>query len=211
MLFKVLHPTGPLFLTIQTFRNSRNVFHDVFLISWRLGIVAINSFIHCHLLGGVSDVFTWWCPGELVVTGTQVCGAQHFQDAWWRHQMETFSALLAICTGNSPVPAQRPVTRSFDVFFDLRPNKRLSIQWWGWWFETLSRPLWRHGNVHDEPWAWNAYITEKRMPPKRTGKSLQNYNKMKIFNINWIGFCVRIYYSHDINNHTNHVYIYDWY
>ena len=48
----------------------------------------------------------------------------------WRHQMETFSALLAICTGNSPVPgefpAQRPVTRSFDVFFDLRPNKRLS-------------------------------------------------------------------------------------
>ena len=38
--------------------------------------------------------------------------------------METFSALLAICAGNSPVPgefpAQRPVTRSFDVFLDLR-------------------------------------------------------------------------------------------
>ena len=62
--------------------------------------------------------------------------------------METFSALLAICAGNSPVPgefrAQRPVTRSFDVFFDLRLNKRLSKQSWGWWFETLSRPLWRH-------------------------------------------------------------------
>ena len=44
--------------------------------------------------------------------------------------METFSALLAICAGNSPVPGefptQRPVTRSFDVFFDLRPNKQLS-------------------------------------------------------------------------------------
>ena len=44
--------------------------------------------------------------------------------------METFSALLAICAGNSPVtgelPAQRPVTRSFDVFFDLRLNKQLS-------------------------------------------------------------------------------------
>ena len=43
---------------------------------------------------------------------------------WWRHQMETFSALLAICSGNSPVPgefpSQRPVTRSFNVFFDLR-------------------------------------------------------------------------------------------
>ena len=71
---------------------------------------------------------------------------------WWRHQIETFSALLAICAGNSPVPgefpAQRPVTRSFDVFFDLRLNKRLSKQWWGWWFETLSRPLWRHCNTY---------------------------------------------------------------
>ena len=64
--------------------------------------------------------------------------------------METFSALLAICAGNSPVPGefstQRPVTRSFDVFFDMRQNKRLSKQWWGWWFETLSRQLWRHLN-----------------------------------------------------------------
>ena len=46
-------------------------------------------------------------------------------------------ALLAICAWNSPVPgevpAQRPVTRSFDVLF-------------GWWFDTLSRPLWRHCN-----------------------------------------------------------------
>ena len=51
---------------------------------------------------------------------------------WWRHQMETFSALLALCAGNSPVtgefPAQRPVRRSFDIFFDLCQNKRLSKQ-----------------------------------------------------------------------------------
>ena len=70
---------------------------------------------------------------------------------WWRHQMETFSALLAICAGNLPVPgefpAQRPVTRSFDVFFDLRLTKRLSKQSWGWWFETLSCPFWRHRNA----------------------------------------------------------------
>ena len=71
--------------------------------------------------------------------------------SWWRHQMETFSALLALCAGNSAVPgefpAQRPVTRSFDVFFDLRLNKRLSKQSWGWWFETQSGSLWRHCNV----------------------------------------------------------------
>ena len=67
--------------------------------------------------------------------------------------METFSALLAICAENSPVPgdfpAQRPVTRGFDVFFDLCLNKRLGKQSWGWWFETLSHPSWRHRNDHD--------------------------------------------------------------
>ena len=70
---------------------------------------------------------------------------------WWCHQMETFSALLAIYAGNSVVtgefPAQRPVTRSIDVFFDLRLNKRLSKQSWGWWFKMPSRPLWRHCNA----------------------------------------------------------------
>ena len=44
--------------------------------------------------------------------------------SWWHHQMETFSPLLALCAGNSLVtsefPSQRPVTRSFDVFFHLR-------------------------------------------------------------------------------------------
>ena len=54
---------------------------------------------------------------------------------WWRHQIETFSALLALCAGQSLVTGefteQRPVTRSFDVFFDLRLNKRLSKPSWG--------------------------------------------------------------------------------
>ena len=69
---------------------------------------------------------------------------------WWRHQMRTFSALLAISAGNSPVTsefhAQRPVTRIFDVFFGRRLNKRLRKQSWGWWFETPSSSLWRHCN-----------------------------------------------------------------
>ena len=66
--------------------------------------------------------------------------------SWWRHQMEIFSALLALCAGNSPVsgefPAQRPVKQSFDVF----QFKRLSKHSRGWWFERLSRPLWRQCN-----------------------------------------------------------------
>ena len=71
--------------------------------------------------------------------------------SWWRHPMETFSASLALCAGNSPVtgefPSQRPVTRSFDVFFDRGLNKRLSKQSRNWWFETPSCLLWRHRNV----------------------------------------------------------------
>ena len=69
---------------------------------------------------------------------------------WWHHQMETLSAILTLCAGNSPVtgefPSHRPVTRSFDVFFDLHLNKRLSKQSRRWWFETPSRSLWRHCN-----------------------------------------------------------------
>ena len=64
---------------------------------------------------------------------------------WWRHQVEIFSALLTLCVGNSPVPgifsAQRPVTRSFDVFFDLRLNKPLSKQSWSWWFWDAIAPI----------------------------------------------------------------------
>ena len=70
---------------------------------------------------------------------------------WWRHQMKTFFAWLAPCAGNSAVtgefPVQRPGTRSFDVSFDLRLNKQLSSESWGWWFETQSRSWWRHRNV----------------------------------------------------------------
>ena len=71
--------------------------------------------------------------------------------SWWSHQMETFSALLALCVGNSLVtgefPSQRPVTQSFDVFFDLCLNKCLSKQSWGWWFEMPSCSWWCYCNV----------------------------------------------------------------
>ena len=64
---------------------------------------------------------------------------------WWRHQMEKFSALLALCAGNSPV-TKKASDAEFDVFFDLRLNKWLSKQSWGWWFETLSCSSWCHCN-----------------------------------------------------------------
>ena len=58
--------------------------------------------------------------------------------------METFSALLALCAGNSPVtgkfPAQSPVTESFGVFFDMRLNKRLSKQSVSLWTTDQTEP-----------------------------------------------------------------------
>ena len=99
----------------------------------------------------------WWPRSGVriyqIVTGvTSDVGvpSTHLVVTWWRHRMGTFSSLLALCAENSPVtgefPSQRPVTRSFDVFFDLPLNKRLSKQSRRRWFETQSRPLWHHCN-----------------------------------------------------------------
>ena len=103
------------------------------------------SHVSSQLVGIMADV-------QLNVLGSiRITVSCDNVSSWWRHQMETFSAILAICAGNSPstgeFPTQRPVTRSFDVFFDLCLNKWLSKQSLGWWFETPSRPLWCHCNV----------------------------------------------------------------
>ena len=92
----------------------------------------------------------------LVISGVYVSRfprtmlAIQYEITWWRHPMKTFSALLVLCAGNSPVtgefPPQRPVTRSFNVFYDLRPKKRLSKQSKRRWFEIPSHSLWRHWN-----------------------------------------------------------------
>ena len=99
----------------------------------------------------------WLCP--CITSFATLSRFPHI--SWCSHQMDTFSVLLAICAGNSPVtgefPMQRPVTRSFDVFFDLC----LSKQWWVWWFEMPLHPLWRHCDLQtnrwlDWPWIWRA-------------------------------------------------------
>ena len=69
----------------------------------------------------------------------------------WRHQMETCSASLTLCKGNSPVtdefPSQRPVTWSFGILFDLHQDKRLGKPSRRRWFETRLRSLWCHCNA----------------------------------------------------------------
>ena len=100
---------------------------------------------------------------------------------WWRHQMETFSASpcsLDLCAGNSQVtgefPSLRPVTRSFDIFFDLRLNKWWSEQSWGWWFKTPSHSLWRHCNdeLYRHWWHNRLSFPQPALSPVRTKLAL---------------------------------------
>ena len=63
----------------------------------------------------------------------------------WKHFPRNWPFVREF-TGPGEFPTRRPVTRSFGVFFDLRLNKRLNKQPWGWWFDTLSWSLWRHCN-----------------------------------------------------------------
>ena len=80
----------------------------------------------CSSLAGRNTGYIYFLTYLDVMTWKHFVGYWPF--AWWRYQMETCSTKLAISVGNSPVPTQRPVTRNFDVFFDLRLNKRLSKQ-----------------------------------------------------------------------------------
>ena len=92
--------------------------------------------------------FQWYVWKLMMVTSLTFQRTWLFCGNMMTSSNGNISALLALCEGNSPVtdefPSQRPVTRSFGVFFDLRLNKQMNKQSWGWWFETPSRSLWRH-------------------------------------------------------------------
>ena len=135
--------------------------------------------------------------------------------------MKTFSVLLAIWVGNSPVtgefPAQKPVTQSFDVFFDLRLKKLLSKQWWAWWFETPSRPLWCHCNVWQFVASnrWNHSIqmtcfsiTNVQFSPARlwSDRNLSTHNDGLWYPVRWLRWS-RAWYPNPVVSHT-HPYCY---
>ena len=101
------------------------------------------------------------------------------------------SALLSFRAGNSPAtgefPAQRPVMQSFDVFYDLHLNKRLSKQSWGWWFEMLSWSLWRH---HNDIMFWLTKLMSPMTPDMWVLFSyISNDNTMFLLLSSTIGMC----------------------
>ena len=97
----------------------------------------MEAFVYLRFFVDFTSWFTPWYPlllDTLAPVPSQKMSSKTETNPRWRHQMETFSAVLALCAGNSSMtgefPAQRPMTRSFDVFFDLSLNKRLSKQSW---------------------------------------------------------------------------------
>ena len=89
------------------------------------------------------------CFGQNTGTENRVHGHNStcfpYLSTWWRHQMETFFALRAVCAGihrsqvNSPHRRQWRGALTFSLIYNL--NKRMSKQSWGWWFETPSHSL----------------------------------------------------------------------
>ena len=118
-----------------------------------LTIRRLIGYWNSALLSDAAAFFTRTAPPQVHVTRCWLSAGlcSKVPETWWRHHaLETFSVLLTLCAGNSPVtgefPSQSSVKRSFDVFFDLGLNKRLSKQSRRQWFETPSSSLWRHTN-----------------------------------------------------------------
>ena len=126
-----------------------------------------RPWLWCHMTRAVHErplpfvIKTESCQDAhfVALVGTAGCPKDNLQCHQWQHSImmtssngNIFRVTGPLCgefTGPGEFPTQRPVTRSFDVFFDLRLNNRLSKHSWGWWFETLSCSLWRHRNDYD--------------------------------------------------------------
>ena len=135
---------------------------DLFLMYFRVASLRLGHYHYWSSAGKETPTNMGKSVGTKIATITKEPCAYSVRCTvhligWWRHQMGIFSALLNVCDGNPPVtggfPPQKSLTRSFDVFFDVRLNTRLSnqaikTQSRRRWFETLSPSLWRNCNDH---------------------------------------------------------------
>ena len=121
-------------------RTPEFISHLIFVLLWSVwgNLESFSKFISwAYFIKTLSQNWRFWSI-------SMVDRLLRAPSTWWRHQMETFFALLTFCAGNSPVSGefltQRPLKQSFDVFFDLCLDGKRR------WFETPSRTLWRHCN-----------------------------------------------------------------
>ena len=115
---------------------------------------------------GIDDGLGWW---RIYMRHSASRRLDHDDVIKWKH----FPRNWPFVRGIHRTPVNSPHTKAgdaeFDVFFDLRLNKQMNTQSWGWWFETLPHPLWRHCNVK-----WAALNWLRRWFANATGKPLFN-------------------------------------
>ena len=122
-------------------------FHDAIISCMS---IRIPPHVHkCATMDGSSSIHLFFAkPSTWIIAGYHQMGPRKKNQ--WNMMTSSNGNIFRVTGPLSPVtgefPSQRPVTRSFDIFFDLRLNKRLSKQSLGWWFETPSPSLWRHCN-----------------------------------------------------------------
>ena len=130
------------FLTFETHKKSYNESYQVLTIAQMLSYMitfqvwfCIGKFIYCTNTHTHTYIFaTVFSYIKCMMTSSN------------GNIFRVTGPLCGIFSGPGEFPTQRPVTWSFDVFFDLRLNKRLSKQPWGWWFEMPSWSLWHYCN-----------------------------------------------------------------
>ena len=102
------------------------------------GLLTCNEWcVSCNTL--------WACVAD---ENAQCFSKVHDDVIKWKHFPRYWPFVRGIHRSPVNSPHKGPVTRSFDVFFELRLNKQLNKQSWGWWFEMRSRSLWRHRKGH---------------------------------------------------------------
>ena len=132
---------------------------------WWMGAYMMDTVIWCNYLTAALSSHGLLIPSNRKLLNITIYPSSgHAQGG--RIMMTSPNGNIFRVTGHlcGEFTGQRPVTRSFDVFFHLHLNERLSKQSWGWWFETPSCSLWRHCNDRSYrliPWIAN-WVTSLR-------------------------------------------------
>ena len=155
----------------------------------------MHIFVFSGALWDMGQVHRQWTS---VHSDCVLCVLPTLSAPFWRHQMETFSVLLALCEGNPPftcgIPSQRPVAGSFGVFFficariiggkdirdagDLRRNCNVAdceIDSPTWSTHPAARPL-TYGDMHS--WKYGVSMAIKR--PRTIYAYLTWINKLQV-------------------------------
>ena len=106
-----------------------------------ISLAVCPGWLCIYILSSVAYTSRWcWDFVSLIDVQSMVC-TNDMMTSSIGNNFRVTGPLCGEFTGQGEFPAQRPVTRNFDVFFDLCLNRRLCKQSWGWWFETPSRPF----------------------------------------------------------------------